>query len=91
MPYFHILLLYLFFVTSQEEELLAKLELELEIQDKICKAATMLIKDNSVNKTARKQRRQSYHRAHQKVSLILGKNAKRKEIILIFSFHDITL
>ena len=51
----------------QEEELLAKLELELEIQDKICKAATKLIKDNSVNKTARKQRRQSYHRAHQKV------------------------
>lgn len=52
----------------QEEELLSKLELELEIQDKICKAASRLIKDNSVNKTARKQRRQSYHRAHQKVS-----------------------
>ena len=81
------MLLFLF-VTSQEEELLAKLELELEIQDKICKAASKLIKDNSVNKTARKQRRQSYHRAHQKVPFML-KNTQGKEIILIFPFPNI--
>ncbi len=47
--------------------MLAKLELEFDLQDKIVKAALKLAHDATVSKGVRKQRRQSYHKSHQKV------------------------
>lgn len=47
--------------------MLTKLELEFELQDKIVKAAQKLAQDTAVAKNVRKQRRQSYHKALQKV------------------------
>ncbi|ELT98509.1 hypothetical protein CAPTEDRAFT_178663 [Capitella teleta] len=52
--------------TSQEDAVTA-LELDYDIQDKIVKAAQRLSQDPTVSRSVRKQRRQSYHRAHSKV------------------------
>ena len=52
-----------------QEDLVARLELEYDLQGKICKAALRLTQDHSVAKSVRKQRKQSYHKAHQKVRL----------------------
>ena len=52
---------------NQEDEQLAKLELEFQLQENITKAAQRLSHDLSVGKAVRKQRRQSYNKALQKV------------------------
>ena len=46
---------------------MGRLELEFDLQGKICKAALRLTQDHSVAKSVRKARKQSYHKAHQKV------------------------
>ena len=51
----------------QASEALARLEIDLELQDKITKAALKLAQDKSVAKSVRKQRKQQYHKSHQKV------------------------
>lgn len=51
----------------QEEEL-ARLELEYEIQTKIVNAAFKLLNDTSVKKNIRRQRKISHQKALQKVS-----------------------
>jgi len=54
-------------IKNTEEDLVARLELEYDLQGKICKAALRLTQDHSVAKSVRKQRKQSYHKAHQKL------------------------
>lgn len=53
----------------QREDQLAKMELEYELQSKITSAAHKLAQDKAVGKNVRKQRRQSYNRALQKVCI----------------------
>ncbi|KAI0231688.1 FERM domain-containing protein 4B [Lamellibrachia satsuma] len=52
---------------SDNEANLSKLELEFDVQDKIVKAAHQLAQDKTVAKSVRKKRKQSYHRAVQKL------------------------
>ena len=54
----------------QDEERVSKLELELELQEKITEAALKLAKDPTVAKSVRKKRKQSYHKSSQKVVII---------------------
>ena len=64
-------LLYSFvFSVHQEEEALANLELEYDLQSKITSAALRLAHDNASGKSVRKQRRSSYQKAHTKVSSV---------------------
>ncbi|XP_041348053.1 FERM domain-containing protein 4B-like isoform X3 [Gigantopelta aegis] len=49
--------------SDQNEDQLAKMELEYELQSKITSAAHRLAQDKSVSKSVRKQRRQSYNKA----------------------------
>ncbi|XP_046363491.2 FERM domain-containing protein 4A-like isoform X4 [Haliotis rufescens] len=53
--------------TDEREDQLAKMELEYELQSKITSAAHKLAQDKAVGKNVRKQRRQSYNRALQKL------------------------
>ncbi|XP_046577028.1 uncharacterized protein LOC124284940 [Haliotis rubra] len=53
--------------TDEPEDQLAKMELEYELQSKITSAAHKLAQDKAVGKNVRKQRRQSYNRALQKL------------------------
>ena len=55
----------------QDEERVSKLELELELQEKITEAALKLAKDPTVAKSVRKKRKQSYHKSSQKVSEVI--------------------
>jgi hypothetical protein len=55
-----------------QEDAVAALELDYDIQDKIVKAAHRLSQDPTVARSVRKQRRQSYHRAHAKVSALFA-------------------
>ena len=52
---------------SPEEELLANLELEYEIQSKITSAALKLASDSSASKSVRKQRKSSYQQSQRKL------------------------
>uniref|UniRef100_T1JHG8 FERM domain-containing protein n=1 Tax=Strigamia maritima TaxID=126957 RepID=T1JHG8_STRMM len=54
-------------IKSKEEEVLAKLELDYEIQNKIASAALKLANDVSAKKSVRKQRKITYHQAHTKL------------------------
>ena len=60
-------MLLIIILSFQANEALARLEIDLELQDKITKAALKLAQDKSVAKSVRKQRKQQYHKAHQKV------------------------
>jgi hypothetical protein len=73
---------------SPEEELLANLELEYEIQSKICAAAFKLANDVSTGKSVRKQRKNSYQQSQKKLREIetklnalkyFGTKQKRKQ------------
>lgn len=58
---------------SPEEELLANLELEFEIQSKITSAALKLASDMSASKSVRKQRKISYQQSQRKLKEIEAK------------------
>ena len=51
----------------QEEDMISKLELDYELQNKITAASLKLTKDPTVAKSVRKRRKQSYHKSSQKV------------------------
>ena len=51
----------------QAEDMIAKLELDYELQKKITEAALKLAKDPTVAKSVRKKRKASYHKSSQKV------------------------
>lgn len=54
-------------MSDLQEEVLAKLELEFEIQGKITSAALKLANDASAKKSVRKARKNSYQVSHSKV------------------------
>ena len=57
------------FILLQNEDALSKLELEFELQRQITSAALRLAQDKGLSKYVRKQRKQSYTKALNKVSL----------------------
>ena len=65
---------------SPEEEMVAKLELEYEIQSKITSAALKIANDSSAAKSVRKQRKVSYQQSQRKLREIEAKlnSLKRK-------------
>ena len=58
---------------SPEDEMLAKLELEYEIQSKITSAALKIASDSAAAKSVRKQRKTSYQQSQKKLREIEAK------------------